>query len=181
MWLALHSETPVEDLSLPDEVLVGPNGFFERNRWVHAMALVEVEVVRSKSSQGALAAFHDVFPGKAPVIGSFGHGKEALRGEHVGVPGNVAECLAEYRFGGAGRVDVRRVEEVDPHVVGRSGQGFGRRCIDGGAKGEPGSESHFADLEAAATKGASFHGSDSTPTPAVGDGGPAARYNPHPC
>jgi len=92
----------------------------------------------------------------------FGHRKEALRGQHDMMSGQVGERLADREFRFALRIDVGGVEEVDAEVEGLMQQSRGLRVVDTGTQCQPRAQRYFADLKAASAQRACSHGPESS-------------------
>src|SRR6266576_3063781 len=78
------------------------------------MNLIEIDVIRTKTTQARVNLSHDRFARQAACICSFAHGKENLGGDdHLITLGVIAERTPHDLFAGTVRVAVRSVEKID--------------------------------------------------------------------
>jgi hypothetical protein len=93
----------------------GFQSFLERGAGIVPVNLVKVDVVGAEPMQAVLDLGHDRLAGQAPAVRAGPHRVAELGGDHDLVPvGEIAQRAAEDLLAGAGRVQVGRVEEVDP-------------------------------------------------------------------
>ena len=155
------AHAPVERLALLHQIVHGAAGLFEGGFGIESMALVQIEVVGTKLLQAFLDLQKEMLAGKAAIIDSGKRpvlfvGPESLGGEDIGVSSERGERLTHHGFGGTKAVLVRGVEEVDAVFVRGPVQ-------QGGVLGvtfverQPGAQSDFAHLKAAASKSSIFH------------------------
>jgi hypothetical protein len=104
----------MENLAGADQILEHRKGFLDRGGPVPTVLLVEVDVVDPQPAQAGVHGGHDVLArGAALVSAGPGRGAELGGDDHVRVPPELAQRLAEHNLAGALGIDVGGVEEVD--------------------------------------------------------------------
>jgi hypothetical protein len=122
----------VTDLPGPDQVVQSRQSLLDRGSRIGRVELVQIDVIGAQTAQRRLDRAHDVAPGTArTVIDTVapGHAHAELRRDHHVVPPS-AQRRAELLLGAAPiSVDIRGVEEVDPHVQSRVDDSPGARFV----------------------------------------------------
>ena len=85
-------------------------------------------------------------------------GEPGFGGDHDVASRYPAQRLPQRRFGLAVRVDICGVEEVDAKIEGAVDDFARSISIELGAEGQPGTQSYFAHLQAAAAESSILHG-----------------------
>ncbi len=80
------------------------------------MALMQIDVVGAEPPQRRLDAFEEVLARQAAVVDVVRHREERLGGDHHLVARDAAQRVAQRLLGGAVRVDVGGVEEIDAEI-----------------------------------------------------------------
>src|SRR5918998_2306837 len=147
----------VEHLSLAHEVVKGPQGLLERRIYVVAVALVEVHVVDPETLERGVTLLGYVLAREASVVWPLPHREVHLCGEEVGVPLEALERPAYDLLGRPPHVDVGRVEEVDPELVGSVDAGLRLLLGYTPAVGQPAPQGDLADLHPTSTQPPVLH------------------------
>src|SRR5207253_9056851 len=147
--------------ALADDLGQRLHRLLERRVEVIAVALVEVDVVGAQARERGVQLLEDLLAREAPVAV---HLEEELGAEDVRLARAIREQPAEDRLGAAARVDVRRVDEVDPHLERLRDAGLGLLARDAAAVGQPRAEADLRDFEVAGAEAAVTHARSSTIT-----------------
>lgn len=150
--------TPVEGLSVVDEIVEGSAGFFDGSGIIGSVAEDNIDVVQLESLEGVVAAFNDVLAGKTHVVNT-STTEEELGGDNDLFSGEIEllESLTEGDFTLALAVTFSSVEEVDTIVERLLDQFLGSFFSLGIIGGKPVTETEDGDLETSGAEESVFH------------------------
>ena len=125
----------VADFAVSDERVEGVEGLLDRREAVPFVHLVQVDVVGAQAPQAGLASPDEVLAREPGVVRPGAHGETRLGGDQ-GIAPPALEDLAHDLLRAAVRIDVGRVDQVDPGLEGLVDQGTrlaGGHAPDGSA------------------------------------------------
>ncbi len=106
----------IAHLALAHERIERFHGFLEWRLTVPFMNLVKVDHVGLQTLQARLAGVDQVMARQASVIGTGAHREARLGGDEHAVLALSAENFADDLLAGAGRIDVRRIDQIDARI-----------------------------------------------------------------
>ena len=114
----VHGGGPqVARLARLDDVMQRLERLLDRRRRVPTMDLIEIDVVRTEPPQTRIDCVEYRLARQAAPVGALAHREENLgRDHHLVAARIVFERLTDDFLGGAVRVGVRGIEEVDAHL-----------------------------------------------------------------
>ena len=142
----------IAHMTLADKIVERPHRLFDRRHRIHAVDLVEVDIVGTQPAQAGLDRIHDMPARGAAVIGPVAHLPQNLgRQHHVGArPAGIAHGGAGDLFRKSARIDIGGVDEIDAPI-----QRPGKEAA-AAAEGH-GAEAEFRHEQARAAKGVVAH------------------------
>ena len=148
----------VQHLALGDQVAHRAQGLGKVGGLVKTVAEVHVQIIGLHVLQRLVDALENVLAGQAAVVHAFAGGEVDLAGDDEFLTRVLLQRLAEESFGGAARVSVRAVEEVDAGIVGELhgllGHILGRRALE---IRDPAAQCDLADLQSRLANAAILH------------------------
>ncbi len=133
-------DAPVPELSLVDQLFVGPDGLVEGRFGIEAMALMEIDVVRAKTPERSLDALDDVLAREPAIVGRLAHREETFGRDDELVAGQGGDRIAEGALGLPLGVDVGGIEEIDAELEGMGDESCRLAPVDLRAEGQPRAE-----------------------------------------
>ncbi len=171
----------VADLPHPHQIRQRAQGLVDVGigRW--SVDLIEVDVVRAQAAQAVLASRHDPSARVALCVGVLAHDAVHLGGQNDLLPILLGQRLAHDLLGLAERIDIGRVDEVDPRIERAVDDADGLVMVGR----SPGPEHHGAQTERAyfdtgAAERAKFHLADGSHGPRPENGRPCPSSRPGP-
>ena len=154
----LFGNAVIQHLALGDQVAHRAQGLGKVGGLVKTVAKVHVQIIGLHVLQRLVDAFENVLAGQAAVVHAFAGGEVDLAGDDEFLTRVLLEHFAEESFGGAARVSVRAVEEVDAGIVGELhgllGHVLGRCALE---IRDPAAQRDLADLQSRLADAAILH------------------------
>ena len=120
----------IDDFSLVDQVVDGPQRFLDRGFRIERMAVEQVDPVGAQPSQRIFDGAHDVIAGRPDVVYPGTHLRAVLGcKDHVVSSAGFCQIVSDHRFRSPLVVRIGRVDKVDPGVKCRAHDLVGRRFV----------------------------------------------------
>ena len=121
------------------------------------MALVEIDVVGSKTLKRFLDRLVDVLPRQPAIINVVAHGEEALGRDHQSMTRQLSYRNAKSAFSLTVGIDIRCIEQIDAVLERMSDEVLRTLIVDDRSNRQPRTKADRTDFDARSSEGAILH------------------------